>query len=149
MQRETLPTGLGRRVGARLADGALIAIPVTFVLGLLGVEGPGFEGEGWLAVATTAVLWFVYGTWSEAVGGATFGKKLLDLRVVADHGRGVPLAAAAKRNGWLLIGAVPVAGPLLVVAAVAWLLLSMSPGTDAPAYHDRLAGTSVVRASSG
>ncbi len=151
------------RVAARLIDGLIVAVPVGALLaaigaaaGLLGVEEDeqaafdlgawvGFSPGRWAGVAALLVLYFAYAAALEWRGGATIGKKALRLRVVADHGGPCSLAAAAKRNLWLLVGLVPYAGSLLVLAVAAWLILAVSSSPDDRGPHDVWAGTSVTR----
>lgn len=151
------------RVGARLIDGLVVAVPVGAVLaaiglavGLVGAEGEaqaafdlgawvGFSPRGWAGVAALLVLSFVYAAVLEARGGATVGKRVLRLRVIAHDGGPCSLIAAGKRNLWLLLGLLPYAGHLLVLAVAAWLLLMISSSPDDRGSHDVFAGTAVTR----
>ena len=131
----TTGAGLGPRAAARAVDTVLLA---GTGLALGAVIGFGYN---WFAVQLVLVVTYLVGL--TAIRGATLGKALLGLRVVAGNGYRRPTAAeAAKREAFALIGAVPVVGPLLALvgwSAVAW---SIHKGD---AIHDRVAGTDVVR----
>ena len=76
--------------------------------------------------------------------GATLGKRLFGLRVVAGNGYRRPtVAEAARREAIVVLGAVPFVGPVL--AAVGFSLVGWSIHRG-DAIHDRFAGTDVVRA---
>lgn len=156
------PSVVGRVV-ARLIDGLIVAVPVGGLLAAVGAAGGlfgleeeeraafdlgawvGFSPARWAGVAALLVLYFAYAVVLEWRGGATVGKKALRLRVVAADGGSCSLAAAAKRNLWLLLGLVPYAGSLLVLAVAAWLILAISSSPDDRGSHDVWAGTSVTR----
>lgn len=151
------------RVAARLIDGLIVAVPVGAVLaavglvaGVAGVEEEeqaafdlgawvGFSPARWAGVAGLLVLYFAYAVVLESRRGATVGKTMVRLRVAADDGAPCSLAAAAKRNLWLLLGLIPYAGTLLVLAVAAWLILAISASPDDRGPHDVWAGTSVSR----
>jgi uncharacterized RDD family membrane protein YckC len=135
---------LGVRIGARLLDTLLVGIPATIVLAILGL-GTGFGMRGWIGNAIVSLLWFGYFVWFESNRGATLGKRLLNLRVVAVDGGLPSMEAAAKRNVWMLFGLIPVVGGLLWVVAVIVITITISSNADNRGYHDTFAGTAVTR----
>jgi uncharacterized RDD family membrane protein YckC len=138
--------GLGARFGARLLDGLIIFIPASVLLGLagLGMAG-GFALDSWLFGAITSLLWFGYYVYFESTSGATLGKKLLNLRVVAADGSPPSTEAAAKRNIWMLFGLVPVVGGLAQFVALIVIAVTINSGPHNRGKHDEFAGTGVLR----
>jgi uncharacterized RDD family membrane protein YckC len=131
--------GLGVRIGARLVDFVLVAIPAAILLGLLGIID-----TAWGSVVAS-LLYFGYFVWLESSQGATLGKKLLSLRVVGMDGALPSLEVAAKRNVWMLFGLIPVIGPLLSLIAVIVIIVTISSSPDNRGYHDTFAGSRVLR----
>lgn len=130
--------GLGARIGARLLDVLLIGIPVSIILGVIGVGGIGVG-------VIVSLLWFGYFVWLESNQGATVGKKILNLRVVGPDGSHPALDVAAKRNVWMLVGIIPVIGSLLSLIAVIVIIVTISQSEENRGYHDTFAGTFVLR----
>jgi uncharacterized RDD family membrane protein YckC len=128
---------LGSRIGARLLDVLIVGIPGALLLAVLGLRA----AEGSVIVS---LLWFGYFVWLESARGATVGKKLLNLRVVAIDGRTPDVATAAKRNLWMLFGLIPLIGDLLWLIAVIAIIVTISRSPDNRGYHDTFAGTRVV-----
>jgi uncharacterized RDD family membrane protein YckC len=141
--------GLGARFGARLLDGLIVFIPASLVLGLAGIGmGGGVGGmalDSWLFNAITSLLWFGYYVYFESTSGATLGKKLLNLRVVAADGSPPSTEAAAKRNVWMLFGIVPIVGGLAQFVAVIVIAVTINSGAHNRGKHDEFAGTGVLR----
>ena len=124
-------TSLLRRGAARLADGAITAA-VALALGAV----IGF-GAVWFAITMPAV--YAYFVLSDTTG-ASPGKRLVGLQVVGpDHGT-LRLGAAARREAFVLLGAVPVAGALLALAAWSTIAASVWRSPLGEGVHDRLAG---------
>jgi uncharacterized RDD family membrane protein YckC len=144
-RQPAVAAGLGARIGARLLDALLVGIPVSIVLALLGVGTAGFGARGWVTNVVLSALWFGYFVWFESNRGATLGKRLLNLRVVAVDGGLPSMEAAAKRNVWMLFGLIPVVGGLLWVVAVIVITITISSNADNRGYHDTFAGTAVTR----
>ena len=132
----TTTAGLVPRAAARAVDALL--------LGTTGMAVGAVIGFGWIWFVFQLVLVAAYFVGLDTLHGATLGKRLLGLRVVAGNGYRRPTAAeAARREAIVVLGAVPFIGPVLAVvgfSAVAW---SIHRGD---AIHDRAAGTDVVRA---
>lgn len=127
---------LSVRLGARALDAAALT-----ALGLASGY-PLDYGVVWLvAFAVFALGWFVGG----AAYGRTPGKAALGLRIAAVDGGAVGLAAAARREAFVLLGAVPFVGPLLALAAWIALAVGVRGDPEGRGFHDRWAGTRVVR----
>jgi uncharacterized RDD family membrane protein YckC len=136
----TSAASLGRRVVARAVDVALLA-----ATGLAVGAVTGF-GIGWFAFQFVLVAAYLVGL--DTRTGATVGKALLGLRVVAADGthRRPTFAEAARREAFVVLGAVPFVGPVLGPvgwSAVAWSIHRHPTGHG---VHDRFAGTQVVPA---
>lgn len=130
---------LPRRLAARVIDGVLLAA--------LGVAYGSPLGFSPLWLVAHAVVVYGYFVGSDVAGGATLGKRLLGLRVTGGAGRPVTAGAAARREAFVLLGAVPFAGPLL--ALVSWVAIGVTANraADARGLHDTFAGgTRVVPA---
>ncbi len=139
---------IGVRIGARLLDVLIVGIPASIVLSLLGFGASmtaGFGLESWVYNAIISLLWFGYFVYFESNGGATLGKRILNLRVVQASGDDPSTEAAAKRNVWMLFGLVPFIGGLLSLAAVITINATISPNDADRGYHDTFAGTAVMR----
>lgn len=144
-QQPASAAGLGVRIGARLLDTLLVGVPVVIVLALIGLGTAGFGVRGWASNAILALLWFGYFVWFESNQGATVGKKLLTMQVIATDGRYPSMAVAAKRNVWMLFGLIPFVGGLLSLIAVVVIIVTISSSSDDRGYHDTFAGTAVLR----
>jgi uncharacterized RDD family membrane protein YckC len=143
-----------RRVAAWATDGIALgcfgAALVRLVAGALRDAGPPEWGLDWaLALAarnahlfaSLAIVFglavFVYLTLSHALMGATFGKRLMGIRVVGRDGRSPSLTRSAVRSAVALGSAAVLGlGPLLALFT-----------RSGRALHDFLAGTYVVRRS--
>ncbi|MFK0255717.1 RDD family protein [Streptomyces sp. NPDC090445] len=142
----------GRRLGARIIDVIIVAVPLFFIFGL-AVDIDWYRAEGdeasrnALTAGLIAIAAFVlYDWWFHQKSGQTLGKKMLGLRV-------------AMLND----GSVPAAGPALTRAAMIWvpgliccwlslffwsIALVISMLVDKPyrqGLHDKIAKTVVVR----
>jgi uncharacterized RDD family membrane protein YckC len=129
---------LGRRAGARAVDAAILA-----GLGLAAGVVIGY-GIGWFAVEFTLVAVYLLGL--DTTTGATAGKALFGLHVVAGDGmaRRPTLAEAARHEAFVVLGAIPFVGPIL--GPVAWSVIAWSirRSPSGEGIHDRFAGTRVV-----
>jgi uncharacterized RDD family membrane protein YckC len=138
--------GLGARIGARLLDVLIVAIPASIILALVGLSpGTAFGVRNWLYNAIVSFLWFGYFVVMESNRGATVGKQLLNLRVVVADGSIPSTEVAAKRNAWMLIGIIPWLGGLLSFIAVIVIIVTISSDASNRGYHDQLAGTAVMK----
>ena len=152
MDPSPLPTDLDwradilTRVGARLLDGVILAVPTVALLlafGDLDLEAGRTATPVWVAAATV-VMAALYEIVLIAMSGQTIGKRVLGIQVVdVVTGRPPRLSGATLR--YLVPGVpslLPVPGaPLL--GLLVWLSATWSPTRQG--WHDRAAGTVVVR----
>jgi uncharacterized RDD family membrane protein YckC len=131
---------------ARLAARAIDVVVLAAVDGAIGMSiGFGFD---WLIVGAAIVL--AYFTVLDVVFGATLGKVVMGLGVIGQDGGRPTLRQALTREAFTVVGAVPFIGPLLAVAAWAWIIATIRSSPLRQGKHDSLAGgTRVVRLTSG
>lgn len=134
---------IGRRIGAAVIDFA-IAILLLFLVGALfgdtNTKDTSISARlGPLDTLAYFVLLFVYFTATEAVWGATVGKRVLGLRVVAADGSRPSSAAILIRNVVRFVDWLP---GLYIVGAV----LVFTSGPPRRRLGDRAAKTRVVAA---
>lgn len=139
-------TTVGRltpRLAARAIDAAILT---TIGVGS-GLAGLGF-GYGWLTL--TAAVTYGYFVGFDAVAGTTPGKRTLGLRVVGPEGRRPTVGQAAKREAFVLLGAVPFAGPVLSLAAGVVIGTTANSSPTKQGAHDAWAnGTRVTYGDAG
>lgn len=141
------PAGLGPRALARLVDALIVFVPASLVLTAVGLPAPtlGVGGlEAWAHSAITAALWLAYHAVMEAGEGATLGKKMLGLQVIATSGGTPSAGAAATRNVWILFGLVPFLGGVAQLLAVIVITVTIAGSDTHRGKHDEIAGTAVV-----
>lgn len=132
------PVGLGRRGVARLLDGVLVGAVVSLAGGVLGFDAR------WLVGSALAI--YAYFVLLDAGWGTTVGKRVVGLRLVGTTGDRATVGEAMAREAFVLLGAVPFAGPVLALAA--WIAIAVTVRRDplGQGVHDRLGGgTTVVR----
>jgi hypothetical protein len=130
--------GLGPRFAARVIDGVLLAA----LGGALGVVLD-FELV-WLVLQ--AALAYGYFVVLDATVGTTAGKRALRLELQGPRSARPTTAEAAKREAFVLLGAIPYAGAVL--ALVAWVAIAVSirsSGTGRGVHDSFAGGTLVVR----
>ena len=152
MDESPLPTdvdwraSLGTRLAARLVDGLLLAVPTTaLTLAVVDLDADRIEVPLWIRAATL-LLAAVYEIAFVAFTGQTPGKRLLRITVVdVTTGRPPRLDGATIRY---LVPSVPALLPGIgaVITLVVYLSATWSPTRQG--WHDRAAGTVVVRAAS-
>lgn len=130
------------RVSALAIDAALFtSMFVTVVIGLsIAVTGP------WPLTFLFAlpVLFYIWQTMFDAAGGS-IGKRIMGLRVVGPASTPVDAGQSAKRNLWLLIPMIPIAGPVVGLGVGLWYAGAAKADAFGLAPHDRFAKTRVVR----
>jgi uncharacterized RDD family membrane protein YckC len=152
VEAEPLPTdvdwraNIGTRLGARLLDGVVVALPVALLLlafADIDVEAQVLEIPFWVT-ATTLLIGAGYEVGAIAMWGQTVGKRLLHIQVVdVVTGRPPGLGGAAIRY---LVPGVPAALPFSGGALLSLLVyLSAVWSPTRQGWHDRAAGTVVVR----
>lgn len=134
------PPRLALRVVARGIDVVVLA---ALGVGLGKLIGFGFD---WLVL--TALFVLVYFAGLDALFGATPGKRLTGLTVVGPDGGRPTLRQALVRESFTVLGAIPLAGPLLAMAAWIWIVATIRTSPVGQGKHDTLAGgTRVVFAA--
>lgn len=144
--RTATPAGLGVRLAARVLDAVVVGLPLSAVLALAGLPAPtlALGGiEAWTHGAVTSLVWLLYYASCESVFGTTLGKRIIGLRVVAEHGEVPGPIAATVRNLWLLAGLIPWVGGLVLLVAVIVIATSIARHPHHLGRHDEAAGTSV------
>ncbi|MEZ4321128.1 MAG: RDD family protein [Myxococcota bacterium] len=126
--------GLGARAAARLID--IVGLTLAASWGLL-VD----FGLVWLI--GHALLILLYFVASDALFGATIGKRLLGIRVTADDGSPVSWPSALKREAFVVVGAVPFIGPLVAMALWVGIAVTVRNSPEARGWHDQWSGTRV------
>lgn len=160
---------VARRVGADLVDFlvlALLGAVVGLVLGQLGLApavAPGMRGEpadglslSLLSTVVTLVIHLGYWTLMEGSRGQSVGKLALGIRAVRKDGSPLDYVTAFKRHvlfylpqlvGWIPILAVLIlAGAAQVALVLAGLVTYVVDQPLHQGFHDKYAGTIVVRA---
>lgn len=146
------PGELLPRLGARIIDALIVGIPMAILTGIVTFA----TGSGFLSLVMSVLsgaVAFGYWTYLEASQGATFGKKLLGLSVVAPGGGHPTLEQAAKRNAFValqILTGIPILGWLFSLASLAaWIGVAVTIEQDSgkQGFHDKFAGgTRVVKA---
>ena len=122
--------GFGVRVVASLIDGLVVGV---FQLALWLVLS--FIGVGELAQVLSLLLDAGYCVYFWTNDGATPGKSIMGIRVIAADGSTVSMGAAILRYLGYFLSAIPLGLGYL------WVIFD----GDNQAWHDKLAGTYVVR----
>lgn len=152
----------GSRLGAFLVDALIIAIPSIVLLTLIGggIAAVGDDGSGAglgaliggailtvLAIGAISLLYAPLLMKREgAHNGQTWGKQLLNIRVIRNNGQRMSFGAAALREVVLKQLAVGIASS--IIPLLPFLLNYLWPlwDDDNQALHDMAASTHVVRA---
>jgi uncharacterized RDD family membrane protein YckC len=140
------PAGLGVRLAARVLDAVLVGLPLSALLALAGLPAPTLAlggVEAWTHGAITSLVWLAYYAGCESLFGTTLGKRIVGLRVVAEHGEVPGPVAATVRNLWLLAGLIPWVGGLVLIVVVIVIATSIARHPHHLGRHDEAAGTSV------
>lgn len=146
---------IGPRLGARLIDAIILWI-VTFVITIL-IIGPtlgdvgamdaftgGMGVRAWVATLLATAINVGYFAYLESSRGQTFGKQLLNIRVVGPGGGNPTMEQALKRNLWLAAGLIPIVGGLIELGLVIWIIVTITNGADKRGVHDEWAGGTQV-----
>ncbi len=124
-----------RRFFAVLIDAVIVFVIWLFV----AIPFSGFAWAWWLSSIFVGGIWFVYSMLLETILGATIGKKLLMLRVVALDGN-LDIMHALIRNITKIFG---------VVFLLDLFLGAATQGDPRQRYFDRIARTTVTRVDQG
>jgi uncharacterized RDD family membrane protein YckC len=87
--------GIPLRFVALLLDAVLVVYPLFFVVAFLY---PVVDGSTWRGVFFYVASVFAYFVVTEAVTGATLGKRMVGIRVVGENGEPITFGAAFVRN---------------------------------------------------
>lgn len=145
------PADIGPRLGARLIDFILLAIvtaiiTVPLALGNAGGNPFSMGADTWLSGLISSAVALGYFAYLESSRGRTFGKQLLNLRVIGADGGNPTMEQAVKRNLWIAAGIIPIVGGLVELGLIIWIIVSITGGSDKQGVHDEFAGgTRVVR----
>jgi len=152
----------GSRLGAHLIDSLVILVPavilfIVLVAGSFGLSGNNEDvaagaaiGASILWLLLVAVIYLFYAPLlmrrSGSRNGQTWGKQLLNIRVVRDNGEPYAFGSAALREVVLKFLAVSIASS--IIPLIPFLLDYLWPLWDDQnrALHDMVASSHVVRA---
>lgn len=146
----------GRNVGPRSVDNAPVAGRVSalaidaalftsmFVTVIIGLAIA--FSQPWTLAAAFAwpVLFYLWQVTFDAAGGS-IGKRVMGLRVVGPADTPVDVGQTARRNLWLLLPMIPIAGPVAAIGVGLWYAGAAKADAFGVAPHDRFARTRVVR----
>ena len=147
------PGQLLPRLGARIIDGLIVGIPMGILTGIMLLASGGSGFVNFFMTVVTGVVALGYWTYMESTQGATLGKKLLGLSVVAPGGGRPTLEQAAKRNAFValqILTGIPVLGflaGLLSFAACIGIAVTVEQDGNKQGFHDKFAGGTQVRKS--
>ena len=146
---QTQAATYGVRLGARFIDALILLIPgfiISLVIGggASSVMSASFGFRAWLSGVISAALYIAYYGYLESERGASFGKSILNLKVVNEQGGNPTMEQAIKRNAWLGLPVVPVIGGLAQLVAVIAIPITGSSDPYKRGWHDNFATTTTV-----
>lgn len=145
----------GRNTGQRAADNA----PILHRGLALGIDLAVFSASWSAIIGAASLIWgaqllllflalpvifYLSQSVFDATGG-TIGKRTMGLRVVGPAQVPVDFGQAARRNAWLLLPMIPVAGPVAALGVGLWFAGAAKADAFGVAPHDRQARTRVVK----
>ncbi|WP_151549976.1 MULTISPECIES: RDD family protein [Corynebacterium] len=142
-RRDTYCAPALRRMAAHALDAAGVTLAL---LAMLLVVSTG-------SVSTVALLsvllgwpaaYYLYQVAGDVCGGSV-GKRLLGLRVVAPAALPVSITSASRRNLWILLNYIPIAGPVAALGVAGWLGADAATDAFGMGPHDRSAELRVIR----
>lgn len=125
-------TGPWPRFGARLIDGILLAV--------VGVSVGWAMNFNWLWLVLDAIFVYGYFVVCDVNFGRTIGKTVLGLRVSGSTSGTPNLEEAARREAWVLLGAIPFVGGLFSLVAAISIGVTINRDPAHQGWHDRFAG---------
>lgn len=130
------------RVSALAIDVALFSsMFLTVVVGL----AIAFSQPWTLAAALLLpIAFYVWQTMLDVAGGS-LGKKIMGLKIEGPAHTPIDAGQAAKRNLWLLLPLIPVAGPFVAVGVGMWFAGAAKADAFGVAPHDRHARLRIVK----
>ena len=123
---------LQRRALARLIDVVVVASATVALGSLLDFS------LLWLVVGALGILAYFAG--SDAAFGMSVGKALTGLKVVGPDGERPSVQAAARREAFTMLGAIPFVGPILAMVAWITIVVTVRNSPTGQGLHDRWAG---------
>lgn len=136
------PADLWPRFGARLVDSVVAGIPGAILISFLSDTGTALTQLGYLLFFAIVFGYFVL---MEMNGGATLGKKMLRMRVLAPGGAPmVGASAAIRRNSYLAVSAIPYLGPLIGLVLLVYIAVTLGKDPNKQGWHDKFAGGTLV-----
>lgn len=139
------PADLWIRFGARVIDGLIVGIPVGIVTGLLLPNSVLVTFILAPIITTLAIVGYNVGL--EVSQGATLGKKILGLRVLAPGGAPqLTPEVSLKRNIWLVPQVIYCLGSLATVGLGIYIAVTINNDPNKQGWHDKFAGgTQVIK----
>lgn len=134
------PAGLAKRFAARVVDGLILGIP----LGLILIFGMGLDPSGPTYAVLTAAVNLAYFVFLESSHGGTPGKRLLGMSVASTVDGNLTVEQAFKRNWWLLLGVLPVIGPLASLGVTIYIAITISGDERNQGFHDKMGNALVL-----
>ncbi|MBW3619081.1 MAG: RDD family protein [Actinobacteria bacterium] len=131
---------MGKRFGARIIDALIVGIPVGILL-LLVLD---LDARGIVYSALAAVANLAYFVWLESSQGGTLGKRMLGMSVASEAGVNLTAEQSFKRNWWLLLGVIPVIGPLASLGVTIYIAVTISSDDRNQGFHDKMADALVL-----
>ncbi|WP_067721088.1 RDD family protein [Nocardia yamanashiensis] len=128
------------RLAARIIDGFIVGIPTA----IIGFVLPNSLSVLWTIATGLIMLGYFVGM--EVAQGATFGKQILKLKVLAPGGGTLDPVTSLKRNIFIAAGVVPYLGGIVEFGLAIWAGVSISQDPNKQGWHDKFAGgTQVIK----
>ncbi len=124
--------GFWARFFAFLIDAIVLLIPTGIVVYL--IDGHFGENSGWANLARIVIVWLYYSLQESGPLQATFGKRMLDIKVTDEFGRRISFGRATGRHFSKIISA--------VILFIGYIMAGFTDKKQA--LHDIIAGTLVV-----
>jgi uncharacterized RDD family membrane protein YckC len=138
------PADLWVRFAARLIDEVIIWIPVSIIMFLILRIGGVWTSSILLLVGSLILYGYFIGM--ETSSGGTLGKKILGLRVIGPGGGQVDAGASAKRNLFIILGAIPCVGGIAAFVMEIYIAVTIEQDPFKRGWHDKFAGgTQVIK----
>ncbi|MGN0096153.1 MAG: RDD family protein [Corynebacterium sp.] len=138
--------GAGRRLGATLIDGVIIALISTAITSLVGVDSADISaGSMFTTSLVMIIVWLIARVGSEVAWGASPGKRILGMKVVTADGSTPDAVASLKRNSWIISQIIPFIGGLVQIALQIFIGVGIANDPEKRSWFDKLGNLTVVR----
>lgn len=153
---DSVSSGVGRRIVARLVDTVLLFLLWLVIQGRLIAIDIAIGGTGWAFFAFWLVVFVGYFALMESKRGQTIGKMMMKLETQGPYGEKPTLRMTISRNlwygiaTWLVATALPAftLNSFLGLGAAMFITVTIRQSAMNIGWHDRIAGgTRVVKAS--